>query len=87
MNKPVKPEDVLADGQEYAEFGGVSVRKGSVAAFVGNVQALAEVEPGSAQWTEIVDQMRELKPALERIGVLGVFEIRDPEVRALVEGL
>ncbi len=87
MNKPVKPQDVLADGQEYAEFEGVSVRKGSVAAFIANVHALAEVEPGGPRWTEIVAQMRELKPALERIGVLDVFEIRDPKLRELVDNL
>ncbi|QUQ68388.1 hypothetical protein [Kutzneria sp. CA-103260] len=87
MNKPVKPQDVLADGQEYAEFDGVSVRKGSVAAFIGNVHALAEVEADGPQWVEIVAQLRELKPALIRIGVLDVFEIRDPKLRELVDSL
>lgn len=87
MSKPVKPEDVLADGEEYADFGGASIRKGSVAAFIGNVRALAEAEPSSPQWHEIVAQMWALKPALERIGVLDVFEVRDPELRALVENL
>lgn len=87
MSKPVKPEDVLPDGREYADFDGMSVRKGSVAAFIGNVHALAEVEPSSPRWREIVAQLRELKPALEGIGVLEVFELRDPELRALVDGL
>jgi len=86
-NQPVKPEDVLPDGAEGTEFGGEYVRKGSVAAFIGNVRALAEVESSGAQWEAIVRQLRELKPALVRIGVLDVFEIRDPEVRALVDGL
>jgi hypothetical protein len=86
-NQPVRPEDVLPDGVEGTEFGGEYVRKGSVAAFVGNVRALAEVEPSSAQWAAIVAQLRELKPALARIGVLDVFEIRDPEVRSLVDDL
>ena len=85
--QPVKPEDVLPDGAEGTEFGGEYVRKGSVAAFVGNVRALAEVEPSTPQWEAIVAQLRELKSALVRIGVLDVFEIRDPEVRALVDGL
>jgi len=86
-NQPVRPEDVLPDGVEGGEFGGEYVRKGSVAAFVGNVRALAEVEPSGARWEAIVEQLRELKPALVRIGVLDVFEIRDPEVRSLVDGL
>jgi hypothetical protein len=43
------------------------------------------VEPSSPQWREIAAQMRELWPALERIGVLEVFELRDPELRVLVE--
>ncbi|GAA3437177.1 hypothetical protein [Kutzneria kofuensis] len=83
----VKPEDVLPDGAEGTEFGGEYVRKGSVAAFIGNVRALAEVEPSDPRWETIVRQLRELKPALVRIGVLDVFEVRDPEVRALVDGL
>jgi len=86
-NQPVRPEDVLPDGVEGSEFGGEYVRKGSVAAFIGNVRALAETEPNSAEWDEIVAQLRELKPALVRIGVLDVFEIRDPRLRALVDGL
>jgi hypothetical protein len=86
-NQPVRPEDVLPDGDEGTEFGGEYVRKGSIAAFIANVNALAEVEPSSAQWEAIVEQLRELKPALVRIGVLDVFEIRDPEVRTLVDGL
>jgi hypothetical protein len=86
-NQPVKPEDVLPDGAEGTEFGGEYVRKGSVAAFIGNVRALAEAESSGAQRDAIVGQLRELKPALVRIGVLDVFEIRDPEVRALVDGL
>lgn len=87
MNKPVKPEDVLPDGVEGTEFGGAYVRKGSVAAFIGNVRALAEVEPSDPRRGEIVAQLRELKPALVRIGVLDVFEIRDPQPRALVADL
>jgi hypothetical protein len=86
-DQPVRPEDVLPDGAEGTEYGGEYVRKGSVAAFVGNVQALSGVEPSTPQWEAIVAQMRELKPALDRIGVLEVFEIRDPAVRALVDGL
>jgi len=86
MSKPVKPEDVLPDGDDGTQMYGEYVRKGSVGAFVGNVRALAEVEPSSPQWQEIVAQMRELWPALERIGVLDVFELRDPELRALVDG-
>ncbi|MEV6611107.1 hypothetical protein [Kutzneria sp. NPDC051319] len=86
-NKPVRPEDVLPDGAEGTEFDGAYVRKGSVAAFIGNVLALSEVESRTPQWEEIAGQLRELKSALDRIGVLDVFEIRDPAVRALVDGL
>jgi hypothetical protein len=85
--KPVKPADVLPDGQDGTEMYGEYVRKGSVAAFVGNVRALAATEPSTPQREAIVAELRELKPALERIGVLEVFELRDPEVRALVQAL
>jgi hypothetical protein len=87
MAEPVKPEDVLPDGVEGSEFDGAYVRKGSVAAFVANVRALAGVKPSTAQWDAIVAQLQELKPALLRVGVLDVFEVRDPELRALIDGL
>jgi len=86
-NEPVRPEDVLPDGADGTEIDGAYVRKGSVAAFIGNVRALAEAESSTPRWAAIVAQLRELKPALDRIGVLEVFEIRDPVLRALVDGL
>ncbi|MGW7575692.1 hypothetical protein [Streptomyces sp. NPDC054765] len=82
--KPVTPQDVLADGQEVAEFNGVFVRKGSIAAFIGNAKALDDLEPGTPEHEAVAQQIRDLKPGLDALGLFDVVEIKNPDVAALL---
>jgi len=38
VTAPIRPEDVLPDGDDNATFGDMSARKGTVAAFVANAR-------------------------------------------------
>ena len=78
----VRHEDILADG---ASFGGLPIRKGTVAAFIANAQALRDVEPGTAAHDELIATLKELAPQLAAIGVFEVFEPRDPQIAHLVD--
>ncbi|MFJ5802033.1 hypothetical protein [Streptomyces decoyicus] len=78
------PQDVLADGQEHAEFNGVLVRKGSIAAFIGNAKALENLEPGTSEHEAVAQQIRDLKPALDALELFDVVEIKNPDVAALL---
>ncbi|MDI9933304.1 hypothetical protein QM588_23055 [Rhodococcus sp. IEGM 1354] len=81
----VRPEDVLPDGAERATFDGHPIRKGTVAAFIANAQALRDVEPGTAAHDELIATLKELAPQLAAIGVFEVFEPRDPQIAHLVD--
>lgn len=76
----MRAEDVLPDSVNEASIDGVSVRKGTVAAFLANARAFAA--PSTRATAEA--HMREALPALRALGLFDVFEIRDPELRAWV---
>jgi hypothetical protein len=82
MTKPIRPEDILPDGQDRAVVGTTSVRKGSVAAFLSNARLLEDAEPGSPDAEEISAQLRDLAEPLRAIGLFEVFEIRSPRIAA-----
>lgn len=82
--QPIRPEDVLPGGADDASFGGVTARKGTVAAFVANAKLLDDLPVGSPEREAVLAQLRELAPALRAVGVLDVFTPRSPEVAALV---
>jgi hypothetical protein len=83
---PLTPQDVLADGAEGTSFDGTYIRKGTVAAFIGNVRRLDAAAPGSAEHQAVAAQIHALAPALEKLGIFDVFALRDPRVSAIVSG-
>ena len=80
MTTPIRPEDILPDGQDRAVVGSTSVRKGSVAAFLANARLLEDAEPGSPAAEAISAQLRELAEPLRAIGLFEVFAIRSSRV-------
>jgi hypothetical protein len=80
VTTPIRPEDILPDGQDRAVVGTTSVRKGSVAAFVANARLLEEAEAGSPDAEMISAQLRDLAEPLRAIGLFDVFAVRSPRV-------
>lgn len=80
----VRPEDILPDRAERASFDGVRIRKGTVAAFVANAQALRDLQPGTKAHDEVVATLEDLAPQLAAIGIFDVFEPRDQQIVDLV---
>ena len=80
----ISPENVLPDGADHAELGGVVVRKGSVAAFVANARNLEELEHDSAAYRATVAEMERLVPVLRAVGLFDVFEPKSEPVRRIV---
>jgi hypothetical protein len=85
MVTPIRPEDLLPDDVNIADMGGVPIRKGSAGAFVQNVQALARVEPGSADEAAVLAQARVIGQTLKEIGFFEVFTLRDQRLAAALE--
>jgi len=80
----MKAEDILPDGQDTVQAQGLTVRKGSVAAFVANVSALTDPETPASEREACLQHLRELVPSLRVLQLFDVFELRDPGVRELV---
>ncbi|ADG79522.1 putative protein OS=Tsukamurella paurometabola (strain ATCC 8368 / DSM / CCUG 35730 /CIP 100753 / JCM 10117 / KCTC 9821 / NBRC 16120 / NCIMB 702349/ NCTC 13040) OX=521096 GN=Tpau_2924 PE=4 SV=1 [Tsukamurella paurometabola] len=81
----VRPEDVLPDDQDSADFGGLALRKGTVAAFIRNAQRYLELPDESADALELKAALTEAVPQLRAIGVLDVFTPVSPRIRAIVD--
>lgn len=73
----MRAEDILPDHQNHAEFKGVRIRKGTVAAFLADARVWCDpaAEPGQRRQAE--HDMRDSLPALRALGLFEVLEIRD----------
>ena len=79
-----RPEDVLPDAQDRAEFDGVNVRKGTIAAFIQNAKLWLDPTGDVAQKKELAQELVRMTPALRALGVLDIFEPRDATLRQLI---
>ena len=83
----MRAQDVLPDGVDQIQFNGVSVRKGSVAAFLANAKVLADTSATAEARREAERDITEAMPALRAAGLFEVLQPRDETVRAFVEAL
>ena len=59
----VKPEDLLADGVDSTIINGMSIRKGTVAAFLANADILEDKYTNAQQKQDAHSMLKELAPA------------------------
>ena len=81
---PVRPEDLLPDDQDIANFDGVEIRKGSAGAFVQNVRALRTIEPGSAEEAALLTTAAEIAESLRATGFFEILAVRDERIAKLL---
>jgi hypothetical protein len=81
----MRAADILPDHANDGTFNGVSVRKGTVGAFLANarvwVDPLTAANERTAAENDIVDAL----PALRALGLFDVLAIRDAGLQALVD--
>ncbi len=65
----IKPEDVLPDGVDYAIINGKNVRKGSIAAFLANIDILENPNTSQDKKQLAISTMKELAPSVIAIGL------------------
>jgi len=81
----MRAQDVLPDHVNEVEVGGVTVRKGSVGAFLANARVLQDPGASAEARAAAADDIKALAPALRALGLFNVLEVRDPQLRVLVE--
>lgn len=68
-NQPIKPEDILKDGADYLEINGTAVRKGTVAAFLANIDIIENPNTTMEHKSNARKAMKELAPSIIKIGL------------------
>jgi hypothetical protein len=81
----MRAQDILPDHADQADFGGTSIRKGTVAAFLANARVWTDPQTSEDARAEAETDMLETLPALRALGVFDVLEIRNHTLRDWVD--
>jgi hypothetical protein len=68
-NTPIRPEDILPDGIDSTSINGKLIRKGTIAAFLTNIDILENPLATKIQKQGAIETMKELAPAVIAIGL------------------
>lgn len=68
-NKGINPDDILADTENFVELNGLTVRKGSIAAFLKNIDLFEDPTSTEEQKSEALRMIKELAPAIIASGL------------------
>ncbi|QGZ39051.1 hypothetical protein IP92_02735 [Pseudoduganella flava] len=80
----MRAEDILPGHTDTVDLHGVTVRKGTVGAFLANALALRDPATPLGQRAAALRDIEDALPALAALRLFDVFELRDPELRAFV---
>lgn len=83
----MRAEHILPDHVDRVDIDGVTVRKGTVAAFLTNARVLTDSGATPAALTRAQADVADMLPALRALGLFDVLEIRDAALRAWVDAL
>ena len=83
----IKPKDVLPDEQNEACIEGVTVRKGTVAAVLANLDLLDSPHTSPEAKAAALETIREFVPALVALGFRKHLRFNDPRVQAMLDQL
>jgi hypothetical protein len=84
-NSAVRPEDILSDDASHTSFNGVTVRKGSIAAFLKNIEVIENTKSTKENKEESVKAMKELAPALVAVGVDKHVTFKNKTAQSIIE--
>lgn len=80
----MRAEDVLPDQQNQGQFNGVTVRKGTVGAFLANARLWLDDASSDADRSSAERDIIEALPALQALGLFDIVQVRDAALRELV---
>ena len=80
----MRAEQILPDDVDHGRFQGVTIRKGTVAAFLANARTWADARASADERAQAQAQIVEDLPALRALGLFDQLEIRDETLRAFV---
>lgn len=70
MNKKgIRPDDVLPDTESFVNLNGITVRKGSIAAFLKNIDLLEDLHSSEQEKAAALDMIKQLVPVIRASGL------------------
>lgn len=82
-DKSIRPEDILPDGVDHTLLNGQQVRKGSVAAFLANIDIIESPTTTADQKNAAWQTMHELVPTLIAVGIHKHLKFRNEAIEKL----
>jgi hypothetical protein len=80
----MRAEDILPDDTSHIERGGMTLRKGTVAAFLANAAVWLDPGADAAAVAAAEAAMIEARPALDALGLFDILAPRDPRLAAVM---
>ena len=81
----MRADQILPDDVNEGQFQGVTIRKGTVAAFLANARAWTRASAGTPERARAAREIARDLPALRALGLFEVLEIRDEGLRDLAD--
>lgn len=86
MTKAIRPDDILADKENFVELNGLIVRKGSIAAFLKNIDLFENSESTEAQKKAALDMIKELAPVIIASGLHRHAVFKNTTIQDILNG-
>lgn len=83
----MQPQDILPDHQNEVQVNGLTVRKGSVGAFLASVRQWQDPVSNAATRATAEADLRALLPGLHALGLFQVLAARDQELQCLIDSV
>lgn len=81
----IKPEDILADGVDTTMMNGMEVRKGTIAAFLANIEMLEAETTSNLQKEEAKNALQQLAPQVLAVGLHRHVSFKNAMVEAILQ--
>lgn len=81
----IKPEDILADNQDVASFNQVSIRKGSIAAALANVEIMLSAESSADEKSAATEMFITLVKQIQKTVFAKHLAWKHPIIKKIVE--
>lgn len=81
----MQPQDILPDHQNEVQVNGLTVRKGSVGAFLASARDWQDPSSDPATRAIAEADLRALLPGLHALGLFRVLAARDPALQRLID--
>ena len=80
----IKPEDIIRDGVDSALINGKMLRKGTIAAFLANIEIFENQHATESQRQDALSMIKELAPAVVTLGLHKHVIFKNPEIEQIL---